>query len=196
MRTLAEPCRFEESIRRSRFVAHAAPVAGQPETLDFYRSVADPSATHNCWAWRIGGVYRFNDDGEPSGTAGRPILGVIEGRELDRVMVVVTRHFGGIKLGVGGVARAYSGCAAKCLDRATLVAVHRKLRFELRADFALADTVHRLLAEHGAAKLTEAYASDGLQMEVEVDDSRFGPLRHALSEASRGQVGISRPVAS
>lgn len=196
MRTLASPCRFEETIRHSRFIAHAAPVSGHAETLDFYQSAADPGATHNCWAWRVDGVHRFNDDGEPGGTAGRPILSVLEGRGLDRVMVVVTRHFGGIKLGVGGLVRAYAGCAARCLDAGTLVEIRRKLRFEVHTGFALADTLHRLLAEQGAVKLKEDFTGDGLRMEVEVDDSRFVALRDTIARASRGQARISRPSAS
>ena len=109
MHTLAAPCQFEETIRNSRFLAQAAPVASQADTLAFYESVADPAATHNCWAWRVELSGRSNDDGEPSGTAGRPILNVIEGRELDGVMVVVTRWYGGIKLGVQVFAIAAMG---------------------------------------------------------------------------------------
>jgi hypothetical protein len=78
-------------------------------------------ATHNCWAWRIGGDYRSSDDGEPAGTAGRPILAAIDGQGFDRVMVVVTRWFGGIKLGAGGLVRAYGGAAAECLRTAPRV---------------------------------------------------------------------------
>ena len=71
MKQLAAPCHYEETIKKSRFVVHAAPVNSQAETLEFYESVADPGATHNCWAWRLDYVHRSNDDGEPSGSAGR-----------------------------------------------------------------------------------------------------------------------------
>ena len=118
MLTLKGPASFEETIKKSRFICHAGCVTSQAESLDFYESVIDPQATHNCWAWRINFQVRSSDDGEPSGTAGRPILNVIERRNLENVMVVVTRYFGGIKLGVGGLVRAYSGSTAKCLDRA------------------------------------------------------------------------------
>ncbi|NIR96861.1 MAG: YigZ family protein, partial [Gammaproteobacteria bacterium] len=176
MRTLTAPCRFEETIKHSRFIAHAAPVSSQADTLAFFETVADPGATHNCWAWRVDGVHRFNDDGEPAGTAGRPILSVLEGRRLDRLMVVVTRHYGGIKLGVGGLARAYSGCAAKCLDGAELAEIQKRLAFNLAADYAWADVIHRLLAEYGARKLGESPAGDGLGLRVEIGESRFEPL--------------------
>ena len=118
MLTLAGPASIEIEIKRSRFIAHALRVDNLADTLAFYESVADASATHNCWAWRLDQQYRFNDDGEPASTAGKPILAAIEGKGLDHVMVVVTRYFGGIKLGVGGLVRAYSGSAAKGIDQA------------------------------------------------------------------------------
>ena len=96
MRTLASPASLEIGVKRSRFIAHAGRVDDMAGTLEFYQSVADPAATHNCWAWRLDQQYRFNDDGEPASTAGKPILAAIEGKKLDHVMVVVTRHFGGI----------------------------------------------------------------------------------------------------
>jgi len=77
MRTLTVPASFEVNIKRSRFIAHASRVDSQADTLEFYESVADPTATHNCWAWRLDYQYRFNDDGEPASTAGRPILSAI-----------------------------------------------------------------------------------------------------------------------
>ena len=131
MLTLAGPERIEIEIRRSRFVAHAARVDDPSETLAFHASVADPSATHNCWAWRIDQAYRFNDDGEPASTAGKPILSAIEGKGLEHVMVVVTRYFGGIKLGVGGLVRAYAGAAARCIDRAGVVEIQSRVECEI-----------------------------------------------------------------
>ena len=106
MRTVQRAASFEEVIKKSRFIAHAARVGSQRESLEFFESVADSQASHNCWAWRIDFQVRSNDDGEPGGTAGRPILNQIERRQLENVMIVVTRYFGGIKLGAGGLVRA------------------------------------------------------------------------------------------
>ncbi|PYD46715.1 IMPACT family protein, partial [Novacetimonas pomaceti] len=92
---------LEREIRKSLFLAQAAPVSSADAALAFIAEVSDPDATHNCWAYRIGQSYRSDDDGEPGGTAGRPILQVIEGQGFDRTVVVVTRWFGGIKLGAG-----------------------------------------------------------------------------------------------
>lgn len=99
LHTLPHVCQHVAEIRKSRFLAQAASVDDAAQALAFLRDVGDPAATHNCWAYRIGQDYRFNDDGEPGGTAGRPILQAIEGQGFDRVMVVVTRWFGGTKIG-------------------------------------------------------------------------------------------------
>src|SRR5690606_17901278 len=113
--TLTGTARHEELIKKSRFLALAAPVSSAQEAMAFFAEHQVPDATHNCWAYRIGQEYRFNDDGEPGGTAGRPILQAIEGQDCDRVAVLVIRWFGGIKLGSGGLVRAYGGVAAQCL---------------------------------------------------------------------------------
>src|SRR3546814_1073968 len=91
--------------------------------MDFVAEHAVAGANHNCWACRIGQTYRFSDDGEPGGTAGKPILQAIDGHDLDGIAVVVTRWFGGILLGSGGLVRAYGGTAALCLQGAAKVRI-------------------------------------------------------------------------
>lgn len=190
MLTLAAASRYEETIRRSRFVANAARVRTQAESLAFYESVADPQATHNCWAWRIELAYRFNDDGEPAGSAGRPILAALEGRELDQAMIVVTRYFGGTKLGIGGLVRAYGGCAAKCLDRARLVEWVPTVTCVVEADFSLAGTLHHLLDRFAADKQEESFAGSGLRLRLELPQAQLAGFRAAVSEASAGQARL------
>lgn len=107
--TLQASHRYELEVKRSRFVAHAVPLPSPEAAPVLLQTLQDLQAAHNCWAYKVGAQYRFSDDGEPAGTAGRPILSAIEAQHLDRVMVVVTRYFGGIKLGVGGLVRAYGG---------------------------------------------------------------------------------------
>ncbi len=116
--TLVAPVEFVQDIKKSRFIGQAAPIASEEEAKAFLAKVSDPAANHNCWAWRLGQSYRFSDDGEPSGTAGKPILQAIDGQDLDEVVVVVTRFFGGILLGSGGLVRAYGGTAAQMLRTA------------------------------------------------------------------------------
>src|SRR5690606_15854481 len=115
---LVEASSFRQEIKKSRFLALAAPIVDENEARGFLAQHSDPGANHNCWAWRLGQNYRFNDDGEPSGTAGKPILQAIDGQALDNVVVLVIRWFGGVLLGSGGLIRAYGGTAAACLREA------------------------------------------------------------------------------
>ncbi|GAB5364604.1 hypothetical protein AAMO2058_000984100 [Amorphochlora amoebiformis] len=108
----------EELVKKSRFLTYAHPIANPKDAMDFLEAVRDDTASHNCWAYKIGDEYRFSDDGEPSGTAGKPIFQAIQYSGLESVMVVVTRFFGGIKLGAGGLVRAYGGAASSCLRNA------------------------------------------------------------------------------
>lgn len=190
MLTLDSSATFEETIKKSRFVGHAARVTSQAESLDFYESVIDQQATHNCWAWRINFQVRSSDDGEPSGTAGRPMLNVIERRNLENVMVVVTRYFGGIKLGVGGLVRAYSGTTAKCLDRAGVKELFPMSEYSIKAGFEWASSVHGLLDQFSAEKLDESYDSDGLILKIRCREADYGKLASGLRDASRGQIRI------
>ena len=116
---------YEKIIERSRFIANCAHVESEEEAKAFIAAVkAEHSlATHNCYAFvadKAGNLMRFSDDGEPQGTAGMPILEVLRSKKLFETAVVVTRYFGGIKLGAGGLVRAYSGTAAEALDRADI----------------------------------------------------------------------------
>ena len=192
MLTLKDPASFEEIIKKSRFIAHAAHVTSQAESLDFYESVIDPQATHNCWAWRINFQVRSSDDGEPSGTAGRPMLNVIERRNLEDVMVVVTRYFGGIKLGVGGLVRAYSGSTAKCLDRAGVVELFPMSEYTIKAGFEWTSSVHGLLDQFSAEKLDETYDNEGMVLKIRCRETDYGKLASGLRDASRGQAKIFR----
>jgi len=190
MLTIESPVSFEETIRKSRFVGHAACVTTQAESLAFYESVIDAQATHNCWAWRIDFQVRSSDDGEPSGTAGRPILNVIEHRALENVMVVVTRYFGGIKLGVGGLVRAYSGTAAKCLDRATVIELFPMAEYTIRTGFEWASSLHGVMDQYGAEKLEETYDDEGVSMKIRCREAQYASLAASLRDICRGQVSF------
>jgi uncharacterized YigZ family protein len=190
MRTLAGPATLEIDVKRSKFIAHAARVDSMAATLDFYQSVADPGASHNCWAWRLDYQYRFNDDGEPSSSAGKPILATIEGKEIDHVMVVVTRHFGGVKLGIGGLVRAYSGCAAKCLDRAGTVELQPTTECVIKAGFSWTGQLYAALDSCGAQKLAENYMDDGVEIRIEIAESSLEKLKSMLRDMTRGEVAV------
>lgn len=181
-------------VKHSRFLAQAASVGSAEEALGFLHEIGDPDATHNCWAYRIGEEYRSSDDGEPSGTAGRPILAAIDGQGFDRVMVVVTRWYGGIKLGAGGLVRAYGGAAAECLrlaPREPLVAV---ATLELTCPFDDLGHVHAALAAHQATKQHEAFDETGARLVVQLPADRVDALKSQLRDATRNRVRVIDPA--
>lgn len=188
--TLAAPAHLAQEIRRSRFLANAASVATPAAALAFVDSVAHVDATHNCWAYRIGQQYRFSDDGEPAGTAGKPMLQAIDGQGLDEVVVVVTRWFGGIKLGAGGLMRAYGGCAAECLRGAARRALIETADVEFELGFVALPLLHSRLAAFDARKLSETFVRDGAVLRVRLPTTRIEALRSLLADLSRGQCSM------
>ncbi|HEY0198344.1 MAG TPA: YigZ family protein [Rhodanobacter sp.] len=189
--TLAQPCRHLEDIRKSRFLALAAPVESAAHALAFVREAADPTATHNCWAYRIGQDYRFNDDGEPGGTAGRPILQAIESQRMDRVAVVVTRWYGGIKLGAGGLARAYGGTAAECLRIAERVPIVAMAGASLRCDFAELALIKSRLKELDATIASEQFDGDGVTLHLQLPAARLAEAQARITGISRGRSTLT-----
>lgn len=191
--TLVQRCRHQQEIRKSRFLAIAAPVSSAEQALAFLREVADPAATHNCWAWRIGDGYRFNDDGEPGGTAGRPILQAIDGQQMDGVAVVVTRWYGGIKLGAGGLVRAYGGTAAECLRQAERIALVAMTRLEVRCEFAELALLKARLKELQGEIEQEHFAADGVELQLRLPRDRVDEAVQLVSDISRGR-SVARPL--
>lgn len=190
MKTLAAAATVEIEIKRSRFVAHAARVDSMADTLEFYESVADPAATHNCWAWKLDHRYRFNDDGEPASTAGKPIFAAIDGKGLDHAMVVVTRYYGGTKLGVGGLVRAYGGSAARCIDQAGIAEIQPRVICLVDAAFRWTGPVYTALEQAGARKLGEEYPDGGVRIRAELPESSLAGLRVRLQDATRGEATV------
>ena len=193
--TLAAVATSSLEIKHSRFITHAAPVQSPEQALAFIAQVSDGDATHNCWAYRIGGEYRSSDDGEPSGTAGRPILAAIEGQGYDQVVAVVTRWYGGIKLGAGGLVRAYGGAAAECLR----VAQRRPLllmgEVQLSCHFDDLGSVHAALHAHAAHKLAEHFHETGANLHLQLPATQVEALKIQLRDATRNRVRFAEPDA-
>jgi putative IMPACT (imprinted ancient) family translation regulator len=194
--TLATEARFQQEVRKSRFVAHAAPVTDIDAALVFIARAADRSATHNCWAYRIGAQYRFNDDGEPGGTAGKPILQAIDGQSIDHVAVVVTRWFGGIKLGAGGLARGYGGVAAECLRLAPKSPLVVRVCVTVHMDFAAAASLRARLGDHDAVKKHERSDADGVELALELPQERIAGLAAFVRDITRGRGRLIEPPGS
>lgn len=188
--TLAQPVNHTLEVKHSRFIAHAAPIDGAVAAMAFLQQVAVTDATHNCWAYRHGQDYRSSDDGEPAGTAGRPILAAIDGQGFDRVMVVVTRWFGGIKLGAGGLVRAYGGAAAECLRTAPRLPLVAMSRLRLLAGFEDLGTLHATLPVFAAEKRDEQFDADGVCLRVELPADQVDALKIRLRDATRDRIRI------
>ncbi len=193
MLTLASPHTLEQEVKKSRFIAHATSVESPEKALAFLESVRHSDANHNCWAYRVeGDRYRFFDDGEPGGTAGRPILAAIEGQGLDNVMVVVVRYFGGIKLGAGGLVRAYGGAAAECLRTARRVEILPGVVLCVHVPFESIGSVYPVLERFGAVKLSETYVEDGVDLQVELEEARRREFEASMRDATRGKAHIEQ----
>ncbi len=189
--TLPAPVSHSQDVKHSRFLAHAAPIDGPEQALDFVRQVTVAEATHNCWAYRHGGDYRSSDDGEPAGTAGRPILAAIDGQGFDRVVVVVTRWYGGIKLGAGGLVRAYGGTAAECLRTAPRLALTPMTEGVVHSGFDDIGVVHALLAQHAASKRDEVFDPEGVRLCIQLPSDRLQALKTRLRDATRNRVSFT-----
>lgn len=186
--TLAAPCEFREEIRKSRFLTLAAPVASPADAQAFIEQNSVAEATHNCWAWKIGAQYRSNDDGEPGGTAGRPILAAIEAQEFDQVVVLVIRWYGGIQLGTGGLARAYGGGANKCLQQAARLPLVNRQGFRLECTFSELALVKLRIAEIDGVVDNETFTANGVQMTLAVAPASAELLQRQLADLSRGRI--------
>ena len=192
LQALAGRCQHEQDIKKSRFLALAAPVDSPEEALAFVQEVSDAAATHNCWAYRIGQAYRFNDDGEPGGTAGRPILQAIEGQGIDHAVVVVTRWYGGIKLGAGGLARAYGGTAAECLRLAERVSIVPMATLALSCDFADLALLKARLPELEAILDSETFHAEGADLVVRLPQARVDEALTRITDMTRGRSLVRR----
>lgn len=191
--TLAAPGEAETRVKASVFLATAWPVASEDEARSILaaREKAMWDANHHCSAWRLrGGIARANDAGEPGGSAGAPILAAIEGAGLVDVVVIVTRWFGGTKLGVGGLVRAYGEAAALALEAAPRRAGIVAARLRVRYPYPHTAAVMRVLERAGAAAIEHGYepAGDAGVVELSIPASAEERVRDELREATSGAV--------
>lgn len=177
------------TLRKSRFIGCVQPIADRPGAL---AKVAElhalhPSATHVCWALLAGGHSAAVDDGEPSGTAGRPMLEVLRHHDLDGVLATVVRTFGGVKLGAGGLVRAYTDCVVQALADASTAPLQRLVRLQCSLPYALEGVVRRALEAHHA-RLASVVHGRLVQMALELPESNALVVRQALADLSHGTI--------
>jgi uncharacterized YigZ family protein len=185
--TLAGLATYQEEIKKSRFLAVAGPVRSPNEALQFFAAHSVVAASHNCWAYRIGAEYRYTDDGEPGGTAGRPVLQAIETQQCNGVAVLVTRWFGGIKLGPGGLIRAYGGTAAQCLRQAAKLEIVDEVYVDCRCAFGDKAIVQSRLAGFQARIQDEHFDGQGVTWCLAIPRRCLEPLAVLFADLTRGQ---------
>lgn len=188
---VTEPVQHQVEIKKSRFLVSVQPVLNIDDAIAWLNANKAADANHNCWAYRIGQSYRFTDDGEPSGSAGKPVLAAIDGLKLDLVLVLVIRYFGGVKLGVGGLMRAYGGSASQALNMASLQEIKKLTRLDFHVPFDCAHYVNALVKPKQMTKLAETYDETGIAFSIEMEADLEPAFEQQLVDISRGQVFFS-----
>ena len=187
--SIATPAHHELVIKKSRFIACVETVAGreQAQARVAQLKAEHPDAAHVCWALLAGGQSAANDDGEPSGTAGRPMLEVLRHQELEGVMASVVRYFGGVKLGAGGLVRAYTDAVAQALLSAEKVALIKQTLLACSVPYALEGLVRREV-ELAQAQLQEVTHGSLVSLRFALPETQAAALVERLSESGRGQL--------
>ncbi len=193
-RSVYAPCAYEKVIERSRFIANCAHAESEEQARAFIASVRAEHtlATHNCYAFvadKKGNLLRFSDDGEPQGTAGMPILDVLKNKKLFETVVVVTRYFGGIKLGAGGLVRAYSGTCAEALDRADIREYTACRELFLTVAYENFDALKKFLSSHDCAVKDTEY-SDKVRTFLAVKSAYVPLFLEEIQNFMAGRVAV------
>ena len=194
-RTIKEDGQVQEEIKKSRFICHAKRIYSEEEARDFITVIKKEhyKATHNCSAFIIGErseIKRTSDDGEPSGTAGVPMLGVLENHNLTNVCVVVTRYFGGIKLGAGGLIRAYAGSVALAVKEIGIIEIKEQAGIAIQMSYAQYQEYSNFLKEHDLMEL-ETNFTDQVDTMIYVDKEEKENIKAALVEFFNGKVTLT-----
>jgi uncharacterized YigZ family protein len=187
--TLAQPVHSELVIKKSRFIGCVQPVADRAAALVVVASLRNehPAAAHVCWALMAGGQSAANDDGEPGGTAGRPMLEVLRHQQIEGSLATVVRYFGGVKLGAGGLVRAYTDAIAQALLGATLVPLVRQRSLRCAVPYALEGLVRRELVAVGAVLDAVQHDSD-VQFAFTLPEPQADAFIARLDDAAQGRV--------
>ena len=193
-RTIKEDGQVQEEIKKSRFICHAKRVYSEEEAREFITAIKKEhyKATHNCSAFIVGErseIKRTSDDGEPSGTAGVPMLGVLENHNLTNVCVVVTRYFGGIKLGAGGLIRAYAGSVALAVKEIGIIEIKEQAGIAIQMSYAQYQEYGNFLKEHNLTELETTF-TDQIDTIIYVDKEEKENIKSALVEFFNGKVTL------
>jgi uncharacterized YigZ family protein len=193
--TLPSALQAELDIRKSRFIAYAIPVADRDAAMEELRRLreAHPTATHVCWALLAGGQSGMSDDGEPSGTAGRPILEVLRHHDLDGVLAAVVRYYGGVKLGAGGLVRAYTDAIATALQDAPRVERIALASLQVEIGYPDEARVRRWIEQENYALEASAYDMN-VQLTIRLPVTAIDAAREALRDMTQGRAVFPESV--
>ncbi|ODP97259.1 MULTISPECIES: YigZ family protein [Salinivibrio] len=190
----AETVRHELEIKKSRFITYLAHTPGEEEAKQFIQSLREtyPDARHHCWAFVAGRPessvqWGCGDDGEPAGTAGKPMLAQLSGANVGEVCAVVVRYFGGIKLGTGGLVKAYGSSVQQALGLLTTREVAVTVPYTISCEYAHIDTIESLLKQHDGVQL-DAEFSHNVRLSVRIDARYIDVFLEALKNQTRGQA--------
>ena len=195
-RTVYEGGKGEIVEKKSRFIGEVFSVETEEEAAEIVGNIKKQywDARHHCWAYVIGGAQvqeRFSDDGEPGGTAGKPILEVIRGHELKNVLVVVTRYFGGTLLGTGGLVRAYTQSAQAGIEASTLITKTEGYLVKIGTDYSGLGKLQYLLAQRGLQTVDADYG-EAVTLSALVSEEEEKALKEEITEATNGQAVVCR----
>ncbi|MEJ5125999.1 YigZ family protein [Comamonas sp. MYb21] len=187
--TLAQPVHSELLIKKSRFIGCVQPVQDRSQALVIVQSLREqhPGANHVCWALMAGGQSAAVDDGEPSGTAGRPMLDVLRHQQIEGALATVVRYFGGVKLGAGGLVRAYTDAIAQAMVKAEKVERQAMARLQCRLPYALEGGMRREVASANAQLLQVSHGDDVLA-EIELVASQAPDFVARMNELGQGRL--------
>lgn len=184
---LKQPARYQQEIKKSIFIAQAVFLSSESALPEQIKALSNPEARHNCWAYRVGDIYRFDDANEPGGTAGRPILQVIDAQNMDYILVVVSRWFGGIKLGAGGLIRAYGGTAAACLREAEKEVILALVSISVECSFQAHSFLHSRCSAFSAQIESEEFMTDSVRISLTLPEDQLPAFQVFFRDLTRGQ---------
>ena len=178
--------------KKSRFIATVQPIKSEEEAITFIEAMKKKywNATHNCFAYVLGEhfqIQRCSDDGEPSGTAGKPMLDVLSGEEIHDVVVVVTRYFGGTLLGTGGLVRAYSGSVKAGLSASTVITKQYGQKLSVETDYTGLGKIQYILGQRGLTVLDAVY-TEKVELEVLLPEQEIDTVMSEIREGTNGQA--------
>jgi uncharacterized YigZ family protein len=194
-KTIQKEVHTKFTEKGSKFLGHAYPLISENQAETVLKEVRKKyyDATHNCYAWRVGTgkdeLFRYSDDGEPSGTAGKPIFDMLDKYGVTNLLVVVTRYFGGTKLGTGGLVRAYSQSAELTLSEARIITREIGTKVQITCTYEEHPHIMRILKTYPVIRMNQEF-SENVQLYIEIDEVHLPALRMDVQNATSGRVNF------